>query len=81
MDPLLGNDSVNTFPRKRTLATIGHPLLGNRSVNKRIVIGAGIAQSVLRLGYKLDDRGFGVQFPVGARDISLLHKEFVDRNT
>jgi hypothetical protein len=32
--PLLGNDSVNIFPRKRTRA-IGRPLLGNGSVNKR----------------------------------------------
>jgi hypothetical protein len=33
-DPLLGNDLVNTFPWKRTCATIGSPLLGNGSVNK-----------------------------------------------
>jgi hypothetical protein len=32
--PLLGNVSVNTFPRKRTRATIRLPLLGNGSVNK-----------------------------------------------
>jgi hypothetical protein len=31
---LLGNDSVNTFPREPNHATIGHLLLGNRSVNK-----------------------------------------------
>jgi hypothetical protein len=34
IDPLLGNDFVNTFLRKRTLATIGRQLLGNESVNK-----------------------------------------------
>jgi hypothetical protein len=34
IDPLLGNDSVNTFPRKRTHATIWRPLLRNGSVNK-----------------------------------------------
>jgi hypothetical protein len=27
--PLLGNDSINTFPRKETLGKIGHPLLVN----------------------------------------------------
>jgi hypothetical protein len=27
------NDLVNTFPRKRTRATMGHPLLGNGAVN------------------------------------------------
>jgi hypothetical protein len=31
--PLLGNDSVNTFPSKRTCATIGCPLLGHGPVN------------------------------------------------
>jgi hypothetical protein len=31
--PLLGNDSVNTFPREPTRATMGHPLLCNGSVN------------------------------------------------
>jgi hypothetical protein len=31
---LLGNDSVNTFP-KNTLSTMeGHPLLGNGQINK-----------------------------------------------
>jgi hypothetical protein len=35
IDPLLGNDSVNTFPRKRTSAKIRHLLLGNGSVNKQ----------------------------------------------
>jgi hypothetical protein len=34
IDPLLGNDSVNTFQRTRTRATIGCPLLGNGSVTK-----------------------------------------------
>jgi hypothetical protein len=34
IDPLLGNDSVNTFPREPTRATVGRLLLGNRSVNK-----------------------------------------------
>jgi hypothetical protein len=29
----LGNDSVNTFPREQTRATIGRLLLGNGSVN------------------------------------------------
>jgi hypothetical protein len=33
IDPLLGNDSVNTFPRKRTRATVGRLLLGNGPVN------------------------------------------------
>jgi hypothetical protein len=33
IDPLLGNDSVNTFPRKRTRAAIWRLLLGNGSVN------------------------------------------------
>jgi hypothetical protein len=32
-EPLLGNDSVNTFPREPTLATIGRLLLRNGSVN------------------------------------------------
>jgi hypothetical protein len=32
-DTLLGNDSVNTFPRKPTRATIGRLLLDNGSVN------------------------------------------------
>jgi hypothetical protein len=31
--PLLSNDSVNTYPRETTSATIGHPLLDNGSVN------------------------------------------------
>jgi hypothetical protein len=31
--PLLGNHSVNTFPRKQTRGTIGRPLLGNGWVN------------------------------------------------
>jgi hypothetical protein len=35
-DPLLGNDSVNTFARKR--ATIGRPLPGNGSVNKTTLL-------------------------------------------
>jgi hypothetical protein len=34
MGPLLDNDSVNTFQRKRTLATIARPLISNRTVNK-----------------------------------------------
>jgi hypothetical protein len=34
MDPLLGNDSINTFPRKRTLTTIRFLLLGYESVTK-----------------------------------------------
>jgi hypothetical protein len=34
IDPLLGNDFGNIFPRKRRRATIGRPLLGNVSVNK-----------------------------------------------
>jgi hypothetical protein len=38
IDPLLGNDSVSTFPRKHTRATIGRTLLGNRSVNTPKVI-------------------------------------------
>jgi hypothetical protein len=33
-NPLLGNDSVNTFPRKRASATIGRLLLDSGSVNK-----------------------------------------------
>jgi hypothetical protein len=33
IDPLLGNDSVNTFPREPTRAKIGCPLLGNGSVS------------------------------------------------
>jgi hypothetical protein len=33
MDPLLGNNRVNTFPLELTLATVGYPLLGNGSVN------------------------------------------------
>jgi hypothetical protein len=33
IDPLLGNDSVNTFRREPTCATIGRLLLGNCSVN------------------------------------------------
>jgi hypothetical protein len=33
IDPLLGNDSVNTFPREPTHTTIGRLLLGNGSVN------------------------------------------------
>jgi hypothetical protein len=33
IDPLLGNDSANTFPREPRSATIGRLLLGNRSVN------------------------------------------------
>jgi hypothetical protein len=32
--PFVGNDSVNTFPRRRERETIGCPLLGNVSVNK-----------------------------------------------
>jgi hypothetical protein len=34
MDPLLGNDSVNTFQRKRKRATIGRQVLDKGSVNK-----------------------------------------------
>jgi hypothetical protein len=34
IDLLLGNDSKNTFPLKRTRATTGRPLVGNGSVNK-----------------------------------------------
>lgn len=30
------------------------------------------AHSVQSLGYRMDDRGGGVQFPVGTRDSSLL---------
>jgi hypothetical protein len=33
IDPLLGNDSVNTFPLETTRATTGCLLLGNGSVN------------------------------------------------
>jgi hypothetical protein len=33
IDPLLGNDSVNTFPQEQTRATIGSLLLGSGSVN------------------------------------------------
>jgi hypothetical protein len=33
IDPLLGNDSVNTFPREPTSATTGRLLLDNGSVN------------------------------------------------
>jgi hypothetical protein len=33
IDPLLGNDSVNTFPWESTHETIGRVLLGNGSVN------------------------------------------------
>jgi hypothetical protein len=33
LDPLLGNDSVNIFPREPKRATIGRLLLGNGSVN------------------------------------------------
>jgi hypothetical protein len=33
IDPLIGNDSVNTFPREPTRATIGRLLLCNGSVN------------------------------------------------
>jgi hypothetical protein len=36
---LLGNDSVNTFPRKRTRATIEHPVSKQR-IGKHITIGA-----------------------------------------
>jgi hypothetical protein len=32
IDPLLGNDSVNTFPREPTRETIGRLLLGNGAV-------------------------------------------------
>jgi hypothetical protein len=34
IEPLLGNDSVNTFPREPTRATIGRLLLSKGSVNK-----------------------------------------------
>jgi hypothetical protein len=33
-----------------------------------------IAQSVLRLGYGLDDQGSGVRFPAGAGNISFQHR-------
>jgi hypothetical protein len=33
IDPLLVNDSVNTFPRESARLTVGHPLLGNWAVN------------------------------------------------
>jgi hypothetical protein len=45
--PLLGNDSVNTLPRKQRRATIGHPLQGNGSIHTP-VSSAWSAQS----GYK-----------------------------
>jgi hypothetical protein len=32
-DPLLGNNAVYIFPPKRTLSTIGRPLLGKGSLN------------------------------------------------
>jgi hypothetical protein len=35
--------------------------------------GAGIAQSLSRLGYGLGGRGVGVRFPAEARDFCLLH--------
>jgi hypothetical protein len=34
---------------------------------------AGIAKSVQRLGYWMDNRGVGIQFLLGSRDFSLLH--------
>jgi hypothetical protein len=34
IDPFLGNDSVNTFPREPTCVTIGRPLLRKGYVNK-----------------------------------------------
>jgi hypothetical protein len=33
IDPLLGNDLVNTVPQESTRARIGRPLLGNGSAN------------------------------------------------
>jgi hypothetical protein len=38
-----------------------------------IYSGAGIAQSLQRLGYRLNDRKVEVRFPVGARHFSLAH--------
>jgi hypothetical protein len=38
IDPLLGSNSVNTFPREPTCATIGRLLLGNGSVNTLKII-------------------------------------------
>jgi hypothetical protein len=38
IDPLLGNDLVNTFPREPTRATIERLLLGNGSVNTPEII-------------------------------------------
>jgi hypothetical protein len=35
---------------------------------------AGIAQSVWRQGYGLDDRGIRVRFPAEATDFSVLYK-------
>jgi hypothetical protein len=53
IDPLLGNDSVNTFPHKQTRATIGRPLLGNGSVKQASLTREAVfsAWSVPR-GYK-----------------------------
>jgi hypothetical protein len=38
IDPLLGNDSINTFPREPTRAKVGRLLLGNGSVNTPKII-------------------------------------------
>jgi hypothetical protein len=46
---LLGNDSVNTIPRKRTRATIGRPLLANGSVNKHRQPERGCLSCVVRV--------------------------------
>jgi hypothetical protein len=44
-------------------------ILGSRTVKK----GAGIAQSVWQLGYKLDDRRIKIQFPAETTYFSPLH--------
>jgi hypothetical protein len=41
----------------------------------------GPAQSVQWLGYRMDERGMGVRFPVGVRDFSLFHKVQTDSGT
>jgi hypothetical protein len=38
------------------------------------ISGAVIAQSVLALGYELDDRGSRVRFPAEAGNFSLCHR-------
>jgi hypothetical protein len=46
-----------------------------------LLMRTGIAQLAKRLGYRLDNRGIGVRFVTGVRDLSLLRNTHPDHNS